>query len=234
VEFAEWPRSPQLELAIQVVASAARDSGPLAGREWAIANTTRDLKWRFDVPRRNGLRGPSHENHRCPPKEPAARPSVAQVQGADGSPSRGNARLHPLRQTSPLVRPSPSSQEELRNLIQTEVALMLGPYKLLLEEAKTAAEQQSRAAEEQQKEVRKKMIAGKEAEIASLKKELAETCERRGEVIGSSGRQPNRRRLQTVTRSVSRGRMIQVGGRCNGNSESRARKSERQCTSTKA
>jgi hypothetical protein len=145
-EFAEWPRSPQLELAI--VASAARDSGPLAGREWAIANTTRDLKWRFDVPRRKGLRGPSHENHRCPPKEPAARPSVAPQQGADGSPSRGNARLHPLRQTSPLMRPSPSSQEELRNLIQTEVALMLGPYRLLLEKAKAAAEQQSRAAEE--------------------------------------------------------------------------------------
>ncbi len=78
---------------------------------------------------------------------------MAPQQGADGSPSRGNARLYPLRQTSPLVRPSPSSQEELRtgNLIQTEVALMLGPYKLLLEEAKTAAEQQSRAAEEQQK-----------------------------------------------------------------------------------
>ena len=52
------------------------------------------------------------------------------------------------------VRPSTSSQEKLPNLIKTEVASLLAPYERLLEEAKTA-------------------IAGKDAEIASLKQELA-------------------------------------------------------------
>ena len=52
------------------------------------------------------------------------------------------------------VRPSASSQEELRKLIKKEVASLLAPYERLLEEAKTA-------------------IAGKDAEIASLKQELA-------------------------------------------------------------
>ena len=51
------------------------------------------------------------------------------------------------------MRPSASSQEELRKLIKTEVASLLAPYERLLEEAKTA-------------------IAGKDAEIASLKLEL--------------------------------------------------------------
>ena len=41
-EFTEWPRSPQLELAI----TASAD------REWVMAKTTRELRWRFDVPRR--------------------------------------------------------------------------------------------------------------------------------------------------------------------------------------
>ena len=59
-----------------------------------------------------------------------------------------------MRPTPPLVRPSPSSQEELRKLIQTEVASRLAPYERLLEEAKTAT-------------------AGKDAEIAGLKEELA-------------------------------------------------------------
>ena len=52
------------------------------------------------------------------------------------------------------VRPSTSSQEELRNLIKTEVASLLAPYERFLEEAKTT-------------------IAGRDAEIASLKQELA-------------------------------------------------------------
>ena len=86
--------------------------------------------------------------------EPTARPSVAPQRGADGSPSTSNAWHHPLRPTPPLVRPSPFSQEELRKLIQTEVASRLAPFERLLEEAKTA-------------------IAGKDAEIASLKAELA-------------------------------------------------------------
>ena len=86
--------------------------------------------------------------------EPTARPSVAPQRGADGSPSTSNAWHHPLRPTPPLVRPSPFSQEELRKLIQTEVASRLAPYERLLEEAKT-------------------VIAGKDAEIASLKAELA-------------------------------------------------------------
>ena len=60
--------------------------------------------------------------------EPAARPSVAQQMGADGSPSTSNAWQHPLRPTPPLVRPSPPSQEELRKWIQTEVASRLAPY----------------------------------------------------------------------------------------------------------
>ena len=85
--------------------------------------------------------------------EPTARPSVAPQRGADGSPSTSNAWHHPLRPTPPLVRPSPFSQEELRKLIQTEVASRLAPYERLLEEAKT-------------------VIAGKDAEIASLKAEL--------------------------------------------------------------
>jgi hypothetical protein len=79
---------------------------------------------------------------------------VAPQRGADGSPSTSNAWHHPLRPTPPLVRPSPSSQEELRKLIQTEVASRLAPYERLLEEAKTAT-------------------AGKDAEIAGLKEELA-------------------------------------------------------------
>jgi hypothetical protein len=140
-EFGEWRRSPQLELAIAASAT----------REWVTANTTRVVRWRFDVatPRRR----PTHEHHRWPPLEPAARPSVAPQRGADGSPSTSNAWHHPLRPTQPLVRPSPSSQEELRKMIQVEVASRLAPYERLLEEAKTA-------------------IAGKDAEIASLKEEL--------------------------------------------------------------
>jgi hypothetical protein len=111
------------------------------------------MQWRFDVARRR----PSHENHRWPPKEPAARPSVAPQRGAAEAPGNGNAWLNPLRQTLPPVRPGPSSQEELRELIKTEVARA---YKLLREEATIATEQQ------------KQMMAGKEAEIASLKTEL--------------------------------------------------------------
>ena len=141
-EFDEWLRSQQLERAI--AASAAR--------EWVTANTTRAVRWRFDVatPRRR----PTHEHHRWSPLEPTTRPSVAPQRGADGSPSTSNAWHHPLRPTPPLVRPSPFSQEELRKLIQTEVASRLAPYERLLEEAKT-------------------VIAGKDAEIASLKAELA-------------------------------------------------------------
>ena len=56
------------------------------------------------------------------------------------------------------VRPSASSQEELRKLIKKEVASLLAPYERLLEETKTAA---------------KTATAGKDAEIASLKQELA-------------------------------------------------------------
>ena len=57
------------------------------------------------------------------------------------------------------VRSSAASQEELRQLIKKEVASLLAPYERLLEETKTAA---------------KTAIAGKDAEIASLKQELAE------------------------------------------------------------
>jgi hypothetical protein len=141
-EFEEWRRSPQLERAI--AASAAR--------EWVTANTTRVVRWRFDVatPRR---RRPTHEHHRWPPMEPAARPSVTPQRGADGSPSTSNAWQHPLRPTPPLARPSLPSQEELRKWIQKEVASRLAPYEHLLEEAKA-------------------VIAGKDVEIASLKAEL--------------------------------------------------------------
>ena len=141
-EFDEWQRSPQLERAI--AASAAR--------EWVTANTTRVVRWRFDVatPRR---RRPTHEHHRWPPMEPTARKSVAPQRGAEGSPSTSNAWQHPLRPPPPPVRPSPPSQEELRKWIQTEVASRLAPYEQLLEEAKT-------------------VIAGKDVEIASLKAEL--------------------------------------------------------------
>jgi hypothetical protein len=132
--------SPQLELAI--AASAAR--------EWLTANTTHVVRWLFYVARKRL----THEHHRWPSREPAARPSVAPQRGADGSPSTGNGGHHPLRPTSPLVRPSPSSQEELRKLIKTEVASRLVPYERLLEEAKTAT-------------------AGKDAEMASLKGGLA-------------------------------------------------------------
>jgi hypothetical protein len=90
------------------------------------------MQWRFDVARR----GPSHENHRWPPKEPAARPSVAPQRGAAEAPGNGSAWLRPLRQTSPPVRPGPSSQEdsELRELIKTEVARAY-KLRLLREEA---------------------------------------------------------------------------------------------------
>ena len=140
-EFAEWPRSQQLERAI--TASAAR--------EWVRAKTTRDLRWRFDVPRRRQ----SQEQHRWPPTYDA-RPSMAPQRGADGSSSKVSAWEHPLPQT---VRSSAASQEELRQLIKKEVASLLAPYERLLEETKTAA---------------KTAIAGKDAEIASLKQELAE------------------------------------------------------------
>ena len=82
---------------------------------------------------------------------------MAPQRGADGSesPSTSNASAwhHPLRPTLPLVRPGPPSQEELRKLIQTEVASRLAPYEHLLEEAKA-------------------VIAGKDVEIANLKAEL--------------------------------------------------------------
>ena len=135
-EFTEWPRSRQLELAI--AASTAR--------EWVTAKTPSNLRWRFDVPRRRQ----SQEHHRWPPTYDA-RPSMAPQRGADGSSSKENPWRHPLPQT---VRPSTSSQEELRNLIKTEVASLLAPYERFLEEAKTT-------------------IAGRDAEIASLKQELA-------------------------------------------------------------
>ena len=135
-EFTEWPRSRQLELAI--AASTAR--------EWVTAKTPSNLRWRFDVPRRRQ----SQEHHRWPPTYDA-RPAAAPQRGADGSSSKENPWRHPLPQT---VRPSTSSQEELRNLIKTEVASLLAPYERLLEEAKTT-------------------IAGRDAEIASLKQELA-------------------------------------------------------------
>ena len=131
-EFAEWSRSPQLELAI----TASAD------REWVMAKTTRDLRWRFDVPRRRQ----SQEHHRWPPTYDA-RPSMAPQRGADGSSSKGNAWEHPLPQA---VRQNTASQEELRKLIRTEVASLLAPYERLLEEARTAS-------------------AGKDAEIASLR-----------------------------------------------------------------
>ena len=121
-----------------------------AAREWVTEKATR-TRWRFDVPRRR----PSQEHHRWPPVY-AARPSVVPQRGADGSSSKVNAWEHPLPQT---VRHSASSQEELRQLIKKEVASLLAPYERLLEETKTAA---------------KTAIAGKDAEIASLKQELAE------------------------------------------------------------
>ena len=135
-EFTEWPRSPQLELAI----TASAD------REWVMAKTTRDLRWRFDVPRRRQ----SQERPRWTSSYDA-RPSMAPQKGADGSSSRGNAWEHPLPQT---VRPNIASQEELRKLVRTEVASLLTSYERRLEEAKTT-------------------IAGRDAEIASLKQELA-------------------------------------------------------------
>ncbi len=70
-EFQEWRRSPQLERAI--AASAAR--------EWVTANTTRVVRWRFDVATLRRRR-PTHEHHRWPPMEPAARPSVTPQRGA--------------------------------------------------------------------------------------------------------------------------------------------------------
>ena len=112
---------------------------------------------------------------------------------------------HPAPQT---VRPSlsTSSQEELRNLIKTEVASLLAPsrYERLLEEAKTA-------------------IAGKDAtgsaEIASLKQELAavpvKAQAKSSAVPAAVPMSPPVCRLQT--RNASRGRTN--GGRCNGNSE---------------
>ena len=139
-EFEECPRSKQLEQAI--AASEAR--------EWV---TTHGMKWRFDVPRKR--RRPSHENHRWPPQEPAAWPSVGLQRGAADTLSSGNAWRNPLRRTSPTVCPSSSSPEELRELIRTEVASLLAPYERWLREAKTE-------------------IAGKDEEIASLKAELAQ------------------------------------------------------------
>ena len=121
-----------------------------AAREWVTEKATR-TKWRFDVPRKR----PSQEHHRWPPVY-AARPSMVPQRGAVGSSSKVNAWEHPLPQT---VRSSAASQEELRQLIKKEVASLLAPYERLLEETKTAA---------------KTAIAGKDAEIASLKQELAE------------------------------------------------------------
>ena len=121
-----------------------------AAREWVTEKATR-TKWRFDVPRKR----PSQEHHRWPPVY-AARPSMVPQRGAAGSSSKVNAWEHPLPQT---VRSSAASQEELRQLIKKEVASLLAPYERLLEETKTAA---------------KTAIAGKDAEIASLKQELAE------------------------------------------------------------
>ena len=120
-----------------------------AAREWVTEKATR-TKWRFDVPRKR----PSQEHHRWPPVY-AARPSMVPQRGAVGSSSKVHAWEHPLPQT---VRSSAASQEELRQLIKKEVASLLAPYERLLEETKTAA---------------KTAIAGKDAEIASLKQELA-------------------------------------------------------------
>jgi hypothetical protein len=123
-------------------------------------STTRDLQWRFDAP---GTRS-SKEKQGWPPKAPSARPSVAPQRRAGAPPSRGNAGnawLHPLHHTSPPAHSSPLLTEDTSELIKTEVARLLEPYKQLPEAANSKAVLQD------------KVIAGKDEEIAGLREELA-------------------------------------------------------------
>ena len=187
VQRAEFTEWPHSQQLEQAIAASA-------AREWVTEKATR-TKWRFDVPRKR----PSQEHHRWPPVY-AARPSMVPQRGAAqvGSSSKVNAWEHPLPQT---VRSSAASQEELRQLIKKEVASLLAPYERLLEETKTAA---------------KTAIAGKDAEIASLKEELrkAKAQKKSSEAPADEPASP------TDPKLVSAGPGRRIGGTCNGTSDS--------------
>ena len=150
--FADVPNSPFLTLAITAAAAG----------KWVLAHTTRDMRWRFEVPRAR----PAKEKQRQSPPTPYAMPSVA-PQTAAGAPLPG-AWGQRLRFMPQPVHPSPLSKSDLSALIKMEVASLLAQHEQQLAAVTAEAKRQ-----EVELKVKEAELQVKEAEIDSLKKELA-------------------------------------------------------------